>query len=155
MTHFMRSRRTPSRLPASRPAHPSARRGMTLIEVMIALSIITTSMLGLGAFLPNFMHVSAKGTILSAASDLAVSRVETIKAWTTYSTMASTFNATETTGLTGCTGCTRVTLVTHTTSATSDYNTVSVTVTGPMNVLPVRLSFFPTSAFSEAPPQAK
>jgi Tfp pilus assembly protein PilV len=110
---------------------------MTLIEVMIALSIITTSMLGLGAFLPNFMHVSAQGTILSAASDLSVSRVETIKAWPTYSTLAATFNATETTGLTNCLGCTRVTLVTHTSTTTSDYETVSVTVTGPNIKTPV------------------
>jgi Tfp pilus assembly protein PilV len=110
---------------------------MTLIEVMIALSIITTSMLGLGAFLPNFMHVSAQGTILSAASDLAVSRIETIKAWTTYSSLASTFNATETTGLTGCIGCTRVTLVTHTLTTSADYETVSVTVSGPNIPTPV------------------
>ncbi len=133
MRLFNRSRRAPD----SRQAHPSLRRGMTLIEVMIALSIITTSMLGLGAFLPNFMHVSAKGTILSAASDLAVSRLETIKAWPTYSSLATTFNATETTGLTGCTGCHRVTLVTHTSTASADYETVSVTVTGPNITTPV------------------
>jgi Tfp pilus assembly protein PilV len=109
---------------------------MTLIEVMIALSIITTSMLGLGAFLPNFMHVSAQGTILSAASDLAVSRVETIKAWPTYSTLAATFNATET-SFSSCLGCKRVTLITHTSTTTADYETVSVTVSGPNITTPV------------------
>jgi len=120
-----------------RPAvTPSARRGMTLIEVMIALSIITTSMLGLGAFLPNFMHVSAQGTILSAASDLAVSRVETIKTWPTYSSLAATFNATET-SFSSCLGCKRVTLITHTSTTTADYETVSVTVSGPNITTPV------------------
>jgi Tfp pilus assembly protein PilV len=106
---------------------------MTLIEVMIALSIITTAMLGLGAFLPNFMHVSAQGTIQSAASDLAVTQIETIKSWPTYSTL-STFAGTKT-NLTNCLGCTMTTVVTHTTTALADYETVSVTVSG-ANVLP-------------------
>lgn len=123
----------PTRLAARPPVAPSARRGMTLIEVMIALSIITTAMLGLGAFLPNFMHVSAQGTIQSAASDLAVTQIETIKSWPTYSTL-STFAGTKT-GLTNCLGCTMTTVVTHTTTALADYETVSVTVTG-SNVLP-------------------
>jgi prepilin-type N-terminal cleavage/methylation domain-containing protein len=74
---------------------------MTLIEVMIALAIITTSMLGLGAFLPNLVHGSANGTILPAASALAVTRIQTITVWPAYSSLAPTFNATETTGLTG------------------------------------------------------
>jgi prepilin-type N-terminal cleavage/methylation domain-containing protein len=124
----------PTRLAARPPVAPSTRRGMTLIEVMIALSIITTAMLGLGAFLPNFMHVSAQGTIQSAASDLAVTQVETIKAWPTYSTLQSTFAGTKT-GLTNCLGCTMTTVITHTTTALADYETVSVTITG-SNVLP-------------------
>ena len=118
------------------PAAPSARRGMTLIEVMIALSIITSAMLGLGAFLPNFLHVSAQGTILSAASDLAVTRIETIKTWPTYATLETTYDATET-SLTNCRGCTRVTLILHTTSTTADYKTVTVTVSGPNITTPV------------------
>lgn len=114
----------------------SPRRGMTLIEVMIALSIITTAMLGLGAFLPNFLHASATGTILSAASDLAVSRIEAIKTWPKYATLEATYNVTET-SFPSCRGCSRVTLIVRTTSATSDYKTVTVTVTGPNIVTPV------------------
>ena len=53
----MRSRIRSTRSRPITPGAPSARRGMTLIEVMIALSIVTSAMLGLGAFLPNFMHV--------------------------------------------------------------------------------------------------
>ncbi len=125
-THSKTARRRP----------PSVHRGMTLIEVMIALSIITTSMLGLGAFLPNFMHVSAQGTILSAASDLAVTRIETIKAWPTYATLQSTFAGTQSNPST-CTGCSVVTVITHTSTAIADYETVSVTVSGPNIVTPV------------------
>jgi prepilin-type N-terminal cleavage/methylation domain-containing protein len=127
----------PTHSTTTRRGARSARRGMTLIEVMIALSIITTSMLGLGAFLPNFMHVSAQGTILSAASDIAVSQIETIKAWPTYSTLASTFAGSVSSGLTNCTGCTRVTVITHTLTTIADYETVSVTVTGPNILTPV------------------
>jgi prepilin-type N-terminal cleavage/methylation domain-containing protein len=132
MRYRIRSTRS---LPVT-PAAPSARRGMTLIEVMIALSIVTSAMLGLGAFLPNFMHVSAKGTILSAASDLAVSRLETIKTWPTYSSLETTYNATES-SFANCRGCSRVTLILHTTNATADYKTVTVTVSGPNITTPV------------------
>lgn len=132
----MRSLIRSTRLSPVPPAAPSARRGMTLIEVMIALSIVTSAMLGLGAFLPNFMHVSAKGTILSAASDLAVSRIETIKAWPTYSSLEATYNATES-SLPSCRGCSRVTLIARTNGATSDYKTVTVTVSGPNITTPV------------------
>lgn len=113
-----------------------SRRGMTLIEVMIALSIVTSAMLGLGAFLPNFMHTSAQGTLLSAASDLAVDRIETIKSWPTYSSLETTYNATEN-SFANCRGCTRTTLIVHTTSATTDYKVATVTVAGPNIVTPV------------------
>jgi hypothetical protein len=97
---------------------------------MICLTIITSALLGFGAFLTRFMHLSSQTTADSIAMDLAVSRVEQIKAWPTYSSLEATFNATES-SLPGCSGCVRTTLITHTTSATQDYKTVTVEVTMP------------------------
>ncbi len=108
----------------------SVRRGMTLIEVMVSLAIITTALLGFGAFLTRFMHLSSQSSAASTAMDLAVSRIEQVKAYPTYASLETTFNATES-SLPNCTGCTRVTLVTRTLNAAADYKTVTVTVTMP------------------------
>jgi prepilin-type N-terminal cleavage/methylation domain-containing protein len=108
----------------------SARRGMTLIEVMVSLTIITSALLGFGAFLTRFMHITSQSEASSVAMDLSVSRVEAIKAYPTYSALEATFNATES-SLPNCNGCVRTTLITHTTSASQDYKTVTVTVTVP------------------------
>src|SRR5579872_5900965 len=110
------SRSTESRPVPRFALRRAARSGMTLIEVMVSLTIITTALLAFGAFLTRFMHVSSQSTADSIAMDLAVSRVEQIKAWPTYSTLETTFNATES-SLTNCTGCVRTTLITHTVSA--------------------------------------
>jgi prepilin-type N-terminal cleavage/methylation domain-containing protein len=106
------------------------RRGMTLIEVMVSLTIITSALLGFGAFLTRFMHVSSQSTAASVAMDLAVSRVEAVKSFPTYATLETNFNATES-SLLNCVGCVRTTLVTQTSNAAYDYKTVTVTVTVP------------------------
>jgi type II secretory pathway pseudopilin PulG len=103
---------------------------MTLMEVMVALAIVTTVLLGFGAFLGRFMHTSSIGTISSAASDIAVSQIEAAKAFPTYATLDATFNGT-TTPFPNCASCTRTTLVAQTNTATQDYKTVTVTVTSP------------------------
>jgi prepilin-type N-terminal cleavage/methylation domain-containing protein len=124
---------TPAPGPQPRPRRTvrfSSRGGMTLIECMVALTIITSSLLGFGAFLTKFQHTSNQSTTSSLLSDLATSRVEAVKAYPTYSALEATFNMTES-SIAGCTGCVRVTLVTRTSTATSDYKTVTVTVTAP------------------------
>jgi Tfp pilus assembly protein PilE len=115
----------------------SGRAGLTLIELMFALSIVTTAIIGLAAFVPKFMNTASKGAIVSAASDLAVDRVETIKAFPTYRTLETTFNATEV-GFPTCGSCTRTTTIVHDSTAITDYKIVTVQVTGPL--LPVAVS---------------
>jgi Tfp pilus assembly protein PilV len=103
---------------------------MTLIEVMTAMAIVTSALLGFGAFIGRFMHATTQADMSSVAMDLAVSRVELIKAWPTYSTLETTFNGTQS-GLANCLGCTLTTLITKDSTAITNYKTVSVKVAVP------------------------
>lgn len=120
-----------------------ARRGMTLVEVMIAIVIMSGAMIGLARFGGLFEHTTAKANDMSLASDLAVLRIEQVKAYRVYASIVSTFNnITETWPTTDpvyknftrktvavrCSGCP---------TSTNDYVTVTVTVTGRSLVSPI------------------
>jgi hypothetical protein len=107
------------------------RNGMTIVELMFALTIVTGAIVGLTAFIPRFVNTSSKGAVLAASSDLAVDRIETIKAFPTYGTLEATFNATEA-GFPSCVSCTRITTIVRDSSATADYKLATVQVTTPL-----------------------
>jgi prepilin-type N-terminal cleavage/methylation domain-containing protein len=118
------------------------RSGMTLIEVMIAIVILSGAMIGLAKFGGNFEHITATSADMSLASDLATQQIEQVKAFRVYSTIVSTYNNvtntyssdpvykgfTRVTKATRCTGCP---------STTNDYVTVTVTVSGRSLVSPI------------------
>ena len=126
----------------SRAAARGSRRGMTLIEVMIAIVILSGAMLGLAKFGGQIEHTTATAGDMSLASDLAVARIEQIKTFRVYATIVSTYNnITETytsdpvykgftrlTNATRCAGCP---------TASNDYITVTVTVSGRSLVAPI------------------
>ena len=114
------------------------RGGMTLIEVMIALVILTGALLGMGKFITSFSHATSDGALSSVASDLVLDRLETIKGSNSYALLDS-YNATELT-IPGFTGYKRVTQVTRTLNATTDYKAVTVTVSNPGLNTPVKKS---------------
>ncbi len=119
-----------------RPLMTAARRrraGFTLVEIILALSILAGSLLGMAMFVRNFTKSTTDTTVRTLANDLVNSRVEAVKGWRVYSTMVATFNATTETWATTnmYTGFTRRTYAVRTgPSATADYVTVTVTVTG-------------------------
>jgi prepilin-type N-terminal cleavage/methylation domain-containing protein len=118
------------------------RRGMTLVEVMIAIVIMSGAMISLARFGGRFEHTTAKANDMSLASDLAVLRIEQVKAYRVYASIAPTFNNvtetyttdpvyknfTRTTVAVRCSGCP---------TSTNDYVTVTVTVTGRSLVSPI------------------
>ncbi|MBK5187066.1 MAG: prepilin-type N-terminal cleavage/methylation domain-containing protein [Gemmatimonadaceae bacterium] len=114
------------------------RSGMTLIEVMIALVILTGAVLGMGKFITSFAHATSDGALSSVASDLVLDRLETIKGSTSYAGLDA-YNVTES-AIPGFTGYKRVTLVTRTLDATEDYKAVTVTVSNPGLSTPVKKS---------------
>lgn len=118
------------------------RRGMTLIEVMIAIVIMSGAMIGLAKFGGQFEHTTATASDMSLASDLAVARIEQIKAFRVYTSLVSTYNNVTETYTTdpvykGFTRVTKVARCTGCPTATNDYTTVTATVSGRSLVSPI------------------
>lgn len=114
----------------------SRRSGMTLIEVMIALVILTGALLGMGKFITSFSHATSDGALSSVASDLVLDRLETIKGSTSYAALDA-YAVTES-AITGFAGFKRVTQVARTLDATEDYKAITVTVSNPGLNTPVK-----------------
>ncbi|HEY2851014.1 MAG TPA: prepilin-type N-terminal cleavage/methylation domain-containing protein [Gemmatimonadaceae bacterium] len=119
-----------------------ARRGMTLIEVMIAVVILSGVMIGLAKFGSNFEHFAATSADISIASDLATQQIELVKAYRVYSNLVATYdNATSTYTVdpvyAGFTRVTKATRCTGCPTSSNDYITVTVTVSGRSLVSPI------------------
>jgi prepilin-type N-terminal cleavage/methylation domain-containing protein len=119
-------------------ARTHRRSGMTLIEVMIALVILTGALLGMGKFITSFSHATSDGALSSVASDLVLDRLETIKGSTAYASLDA-YAVTET-SIIGFAGYKRVTQVARTLDATQDYKAITVTVSNPALSTPVKKS---------------
>jgi prepilin-type N-terminal cleavage/methylation domain-containing protein len=74
-----------------------ARRGFTLVEVIVALAILTGSLLGLSLFIARMAHSTSNARILSTATELAADRLEQVKGATTYSAIDTLYGITEAT----------------------------------------------------------
>lgn len=122
-----------------------ARRGMTIIEVMFAIVILSGVMLAMSRFGQAFTRATRNAANLAVASDLATARLEVVRGHPVYRTLVSTFDGTSETSadaganpsMQGHPGFTRTTTVTRTTGATTDHVTVTVTVTAAVLTAPV------------------
>jgi prepilin-type N-terminal cleavage/methylation domain-containing protein len=119
-----------------------SRHGMTLIEVMLAIVILSGAMLGLANFVRKFQHTTSDTSQQAMASNLATLRLEEVKGYRVYSTLIATYNGVSETfvGDPVYTGFTRTTAAVRCNSCpttTNDYITVTVSVTG--NNLPVTM----------------
>ena len=103
------------------------RRGLTLLEVVVALSILTVSLLGMSEYGRRYTRSNANSSLMNQAIDLATGRVERVKAERNYVSM-DTLRGTETV-IAGYPKFTRVTTIVQTSSSAVDYKTVTVTVT--------------------------
>lgn len=117
------------------------RRGFSLVEVIVALTLFAGVLLGFAHYAQPMLRSNQAITTTALASDLAVARLEQIKAWRPYSTLISTFNSVSETwsGTDTNAGFTRQTFVTRTGPTTqADYMTVTVVVSGRQLNPPVR-----------------
>ena len=114
------------------------RTGMTLIEVIISVVILSGVLLGLSNFTRRFQKLTTNHAALASASELATARIEAIEQYRPYASLVATFNGTtETSATSGANppmtqypGYTRTTSVVRTgPTATADYVTITVTVT--------------------------
>ena len=113
-----------------------ARPGFSLVEVIVALGILTAALLGLALFVSRMAHTTSDARLLGTASELAVNRIEDIKSSTDYASI-DTFAVTESSiqGSPTYAGFTRKTLVKHVGGAVTDsvdYRIITVVITNPV-----------------------
>lgn len=119
------------------------RRGFTLIEVIVALVILSGVLLAMTDFTQRFTRQTTDAAVETRASDLAVQQLETAKAWRTYGTLVATFhNNVVSFGAPGpYAGLRRETLAVRTgPDGSTDHVTVTVVVSGGGLSAPVRKS---------------
>jgi len=112
------------------------RAGMTLIEVIIAVVILSGVIIGLSNFTRRFQSLTHGHDALAIATELAAGRMEVVRLHRTYSTLVASFDGTSESSSTSANpsmslypGYTRTTAAVRTgPSSTADYVTVTVTV---------------------------
>jgi prepilin-type N-terminal cleavage/methylation domain-containing protein len=108
----------------------TTRKGLTLIEVMMALTILACAMLSMAGYLTKFARTIAASDVLATANEIAADQLEAVKAAPRYAAIDTLYAGT--TVMTGTyAGYTRVTTVTHTGGGSTDlydYRTITVTV---------------------------
>jgi type II secretory pathway pseudopilin PulG len=105
---------------------------MTLVESMVAVTILGSVTLGLGAFMAKFTRTASEVRLRAKAAQLAGQRLELIKSAGQYDSLGK-FAGTET-NIPGYAGLTRTTIVTRVgddSTSTVDYRIVTVEVTSP------------------------
>lgn len=116
-------------------------RGLSLVEIMIAIVILSVVLLGMGRYMVDFSRAVRKSESRTVAVNLASQRISEIRASPNYSGLETNYGTTES-SISGFPGYTRSTVITHVggprPTYTNDYKTVTVTVTGPGLSAPVK-----------------
>lgn len=118
----------------------SLKKGMTLVEVMIAVAILATSSLALAAFMAKFAKAISVSDVKNTAVELASQRIEEIKNAPRYAAIDSMYTGVVSMGA-PYTGFTRQTLVSHFGGGASDlydYRTITVVVNNTRLSAPIK-----------------
>lgn len=108
-------------------------RGFTLIEVLIAVVLLSLSVLSLGHFMGKYHRATANATLLSTMTTIAKERLELVRGDVRYTTLTSRYGtgaSADTTGFPGFSTIRRVTVVSRdqTGAPARDRTTVTVRV---------------------------
>jgi hypothetical protein len=113
---------------------------MTLIEVMIALVMLSTVLVGMGVFMARYGHAVGTSSAKATARELVAERLEYVKGATQYPSIEANFGGLET-SVPGHPGFTRRTLVMHVGGRDADrydHKVITVVVNGPGLDQPVK-----------------
>jgi hypothetical protein len=113
---------------------------MTLIEIMIALVILSSVLLGMGKFMGAYGHAVGTSSAQASARELVAERLEYVKGATNYTTIEPTYGGMEA-GIPGYPGFTRRTLVMRVGGQPGDrfdHKVITVVVNGPGLTKPVK-----------------
>ena len=119
-----------------------SRKGFTLIEILIAMVILTIVSVGLGKFVATFLHTVGTSTAKTVATAVGQEQLELIRADPNYTGLVTNYNGNTVTGFPGYGSMTRNTRVVRTTgnSPRRDYTRVTVTVTEPTMGTPINVT---------------
>jgi prepilin-type N-terminal cleavage/methylation domain-containing protein len=108
------------------------RRGFTLIEVMLAVVILTTVLISVARYTGQFLHTVSTSTVRTVAAEVARERISLVDMDPSYTTLAAVWAGTQT-GFPGYPQMSRVTTVSRVTgnAPPRDYTVVTVRVTEP------------------------
>jgi type II secretory pathway pseudopilin PulG len=112
---------------------------MTLIETMVAITILATALIGLGDFMGHFAHATKVASLQQRALDLATDRIDSVKHVDNYAAIDS-MAGTQTIAADSSTYSLE-TIVDHVGGGptdTLDYRVVTVAVTPPTSTTPIR-----------------
>lgn len=84
---FASSSRRRGALAASRPVL-ARRRGMTLVEVIVAMMILVGVLFALGGFMTRFAQATGQARLTITANELAARRLDTVRTQASYSSIA-------------------------------------------------------------------
>ena len=109
------------------------RKGFTLIEVLIAVVLLSLAVVSLGQFMGKFQNATAKATLLSTMTTIGKERIELIRGDPRYTTLVTRYGSgasADTTGFPGYSMIRRRTFVTRdqTGAPARDRTTVTVRV---------------------------
>ncbi len=118
----------------------SRERGFTMIEVILALSILLVVMMMLASTTGRALHTAATTQSQQTAIQLAMDKIDQVRNDPNYDGLESAYAKTDTT-FTGLPGFRRVTSIVRTggQGQTNDYKKITVVVTGP-GIMPVSRS---------------
>jgi prepilin-type N-terminal cleavage/methylation domain-containing protein len=117
------------------------RRGFTLIELMLAIVMLTVVLTGVARYTGQFLHAVTSSTTRTAAAQVATERIELVKADPSYTSLFAVWDDSET-GFPGYPQMTRETTVSRITGTTPprDYTIITVRVTEPTMGAPVNVT---------------
>lgn len=120
----------PRRGPAPATPRRRARAGFTLVELVVAITVLAGALLGLANFTLMFAKKSTAARVTIAANELLSARLEQVKTAANYAAVDSVYEKTESTvaGYAGFTRRTDVTRIGGEAADSVDYKTVTVTV---------------------------
>jgi len=115
---------------------PRPREGFTLIEIVMAMSILLIVMLTLVTLTGRTVHLATLTEREQAAIQLVTDRTDEVRTNPAYASLDSLYEGTES-GFATLAGFQRMTNIVRTNSGGHDYKKVTVTVTGPGLSAPV------------------